>query len=98
MVRIRKTGRRQNVTGRSVVPAFDHSVADTPTGPPDDPDRPDSGPPGQREVPAPDTSVRSDIEHASERKPGSIESVPHDPWTAGLPSFEEPSGGAPVIP
>ena len=98
MTRIRKSRRRQNDASRAALPGPAAVVAEAPAGPPDEPDRSDLGSPGQSVYAAADTAARSDMERASERKAGSIESVPHPAPAAGMASFEEPSGGGPVIP
>jgi hypothetical protein len=98
MSRMRKSGHRQNKTVRAVLPALAVAVVQPAGGPPDEPDRSEYGSPGQGVAPAAGTAARSDIERASERGSRSIESVPQPAPTAGLASFEEPSGRGPAVP
>ena len=99
MTRGRKSRRRLNDARGAVLPGVGPAVEEAPAGPADEPDRSEDGAPGQLVYPTSDGAGRSDIERASEHKPGSIEGVPHATPTAGMASFEEPSSeGGPVIP
>lgn len=74
---------------RSGVAAPPGSAAEAASALPEQPDLPDCGP-AQRIAPlAADDQARSDIERASERRSGSLETVPHPAPAPGLASFGE---------